>query len=83
MSEDESRIERTTISLTAYQMREMKKRLDHGMFPDMTEGIRVAVMEYIEHHPNNPAISPAPEEHGKPEETSVSHQECAPVVTAS
>jgi len=51
MPETESKIERTTISLTAYQMREMKARQEKGIFPDLTEGIRIAVSEYLERHP--------------------------------
>lgn len=51
MPEEESLIERTTISLTAYQMREMKLRREKGIFPDITEGIRIAVSEYLERHP--------------------------------
>jgi Arc/MetJ-type ribon-helix-helix transcriptional regulator len=53
MPENESEIERTTISLTSYQMREMKSRRDLGRFPDLTEGIRIAVSEYLENHPVN------------------------------
>jgi Arc/MetJ-type ribon-helix-helix transcriptional regulator len=51
MPEEESLFERTTISLTAYQMREMKRRRENGIFPDLTEGIRIAVSEYLERHP--------------------------------
>jgi len=61
MPDEESLIERTTISLTTYQMREMKRRRDLGKYPDLTEGIRIAVSEYIERHP-----VPLPEE-GAPE----------------
>jgi Arc/MetJ-type ribon-helix-helix transcriptional regulator len=42
--------ERTTISLTSPQMSGMKKRIEAGDFPDLSEGIRTAVREYLERH---------------------------------
>ena len=46
------KFERTTISLTGPQMAGMKKRVSMGDFPDLTEGIRTAVREYLERHPD-------------------------------
>lgn len=38
-----TQFERTTISLTPQQMAGMKKLIENGEYPDLTEGIRAAV----------------------------------------
>lgn len=46
-----SNIVRTTISLTAMQMSGCKRKVEVGEYPDLTEVIRAAVLEFLTNHP--------------------------------
>ena len=55
MPVQETKMERTSISLPEPQKKSMEARVKIGEFSSFNEGVRAAVREYNERHPLNPS----------------------------
>nr|WP_321352530.1 ribbon-helix-helix domain-containing protein [uncultured Methanoregula sp.] len=59
MPVQETKMERTTISLPEKQLMKIDEMVSNGDYPNRSEGIRTAIREFIERHPNATGSVPA------------------------